>query len=376
MPDVFANNRSILHSGDGLQHVAAPPDVCKTPSPGGPVPIPYPNMAMDSDLAKGTKKVKINGNPVATETSNLSTSTGDEAGTAGGGVVSSKFKGKLTWGGASTDVKAEGNGVARFMDVTQHNGNSFNTAFTAMGSPNTGAAYADDFVGKCDICNKGKNAHRIYETKSTVAVCKEVIEACRARLAALLAGPASAENEKQLEPWSRGFMVGVMICKCDPGKAWVAKSGYAFEDFLTTAKTAKVHKVIPGGPVKLNELVDSNKFPRVPRVRKELCLDRTWNEVNRIRGEKPKRPGYNPPGNCAAAKLLARADGHAPLEMTEMFFDPKAGSADAWKARYLWRINNQPMRTWMEFKEGQTVASCHTCQMLLYMTNCPVRTCP
>ena len=31
--DVFANFRSILHKGDGNQHVAAPPDVCQTPSP-------------------------------------------------------------------------------------------------------------------------------------------------------------------------------------------------------------------------------------------------------------------------------------------------------------------------------------------------------
>ena len=31
-----------MHKG---QTVTAFPDVCKTPSPGGPVPIPYPNIA-------------------------------------------------------------------------------------------------------------------------------------------------------------------------------------------------------------------------------------------------------------------------------------------------------------------------------------------
>lgn len=61
MATVFANGRSILHAGDSNKHVAAPPDVCKTPSPGGPVPIPYVNVASDSDLAKGTKKVSIEG---------------------------------------------------------------------------------------------------------------------------------------------------------------------------------------------------------------------------------------------------------------------------------------------------------------------------
>ena len=97
MPTVFANGRSILHAGDGLKHTAAPPDVCKTPSPGGPVPVPYVNIASDGDLAKGTKKTKIEGKSVALESSNLSTSMGDEPGTAGGGIVSSKTKGKMTW---------------------------------------------------------------------------------------------------------------------------------------------------------------------------------------------------------------------------------------------------------------------------------------
>ena len=37
------------------------PDVCKTPSPGGPVPIPYPNIAQSVTLAKGTTTVKADG---------------------------------------------------------------------------------------------------------------------------------------------------------------------------------------------------------------------------------------------------------------------------------------------------------------------------
>jgi hypothetical protein len=85
MPKVFANGRSILHAGDGLKHTSAVPDVCKTPSPGGPIPVPYVNVASDSDLAKGTQSVHIEGNSVAIASSNLSTSMGDEPGTAGEG---------------------------------------------------------------------------------------------------------------------------------------------------------------------------------------------------------------------------------------------------------------------------------------------------
>jgi hypothetical protein len=159
MPTVFANGRSILHSGDGNTHVAAPPDVCKIPTPGGPVPTPFVNSASDSMLSKGAKKTKIEGNPVAIADSELSTSTGDEPGTLGG-LISSKFKGKLTWNGASTDVKVEGKGVCRFMDPTAQNGNTFNTAFISVGG--TGLAYGDD--APCDVCGKGIEKHRVLET--------------------------------------------------------------------------------------------------------------------------------------------------------------------------------------------------------------------
>src|SRR5262249_16877307 len=117
---VFANSRSIVHQGDALVNTAAPPDVCKTPSPGGPAPVPYATLANNSDLAKGSKTVKIEGNSIALESSSLSMSSGDEPGTAGG-IISLKFKGNMTWGSASPDVKVERKGVVRFMDVTQHN---------------------------------------------------------------------------------------------------------------------------------------------------------------------------------------------------------------------------------------------------------------
>ncbi len=87
---VGVNKLSVVHkSSNGIS--PAFPDVCKTPTPGGPVPIPYPNIAMSSDTAKGTKSVKVDGNPVCVKDSNFKMSTGDEAGSAGGGVVSGKI---------------------------------------------------------------------------------------------------------------------------------------------------------------------------------------------------------------------------------------------------------------------------------------------
>jgi uncharacterized Zn-binding protein involved in type VI secretion len=150
MTKAYANGRSIVHKGDGKTNTSAVPDVCKTPSPGGPIPIPYVNVAQDGDLSEGSSTVSLEGNPIALKNSFLSTSTGDEAGTAGGGLISSKTKGNLTWGSYSLDVKIEGKGVVRFMDVTQHNGNTFNTAFIQDGG--TAWAYGDDPTSEDNKC--------------------------------------------------------------------------------------------------------------------------------------------------------------------------------------------------------------------------------
>jgi hypothetical protein len=123
---VNANKMSLVHkSSVGISTIF--PDACKTPTPGGPVPIPYPNIAMSSDTADGASTVKADGNPLMLKSSNYSRSSGDEAGTAMG-VVSNKNMGKATPVMTSMDVKADGNGVMRLTDMMQQNvGGSGNT---------------------------------------------------------------------------------------------------------------------------------------------------------------------------------------------------------------------------------------------------------
>ena len=117
---VGVNGMSVVHKdSDGITQ--AFPDVCKTPSPAGPVPIPYPNIAQASDTADGASTVLSDGNPTCVKDSNFSTSTGDEAGTAGGGVASNKTKGKAEFVNFSFDVMFEGKNVARAMDLMLHN---------------------------------------------------------------------------------------------------------------------------------------------------------------------------------------------------------------------------------------------------------------
>lgn len=102
------------------------PDVCKTPTPGGPVPIPYPNIAMLTQISGGTasSKVKIMGKKTATKGTEISMSSGDEAGTAGGGVVSNKFKGPAKCKKGSSKVKVEGKAMAHHTSMWGQNGGS------------------------------------------------------------------------------------------------------------------------------------------------------------------------------------------------------------------------------------------------------------
>lgn len=118
---VGVNMLSVVHKSSNGTTLAFP-DVCKTPAPPAPfVPIPYPNVAMSTNTASGSKKVKMDGNPVCVKDSNFSTSTGDEAGTAGGGIISAKIKGKAEFVLFSFDVKVEGKNAARALDLMLHN---------------------------------------------------------------------------------------------------------------------------------------------------------------------------------------------------------------------------------------------------------------
>jgi hypothetical protein len=120
---VAANGEGLFHKGSGGTGKAYP-DVCLSPPPppAGPVPIPYPNNVSASDLSDGSTTVKVDGEPTALEdASYCSTSSGDEGGTQGGGVVSHKTKGTACFTFWSLDVKVEGKGVARHEDPMLQN---------------------------------------------------------------------------------------------------------------------------------------------------------------------------------------------------------------------------------------------------------------
>jgi hypothetical protein len=116
---VNVNMMTVVHAGSAGVSPAFP-DVCKTPTPAGPVPIPYPNVAQSSDTADGSSTVKVDGNPIMLKESNFKMSTGDEAGSAMN-VVSNKIKGKAEPMLYSMDVKVDGKNVFRLTDMMLQN---------------------------------------------------------------------------------------------------------------------------------------------------------------------------------------------------------------------------------------------------------------
>jgi hypothetical protein len=114
--------------GGGQCALPGPLDACKTPSPGGPVPMPYPNFAMLTQANGGTcsSKVKITGKKACTQKTEITMSTGDEGGVAGGGVVSNQIKGAVKFKNGSSKVKVEGEKIVHLTCMTGHNGNNAN----------------------------------------------------------------------------------------------------------------------------------------------------------------------------------------------------------------------------------------------------------
>lgn len=139
--DVFANSREISNkAGSGPAGVF--PDVCQTPSPAGPVPVPYPNMGMAGKLKQANRidgKVRV-GNKAAKKiqgkaidslgqnsglkadsataavlmgASVYKKSTGDEAGAAAKkGIISHKTTGPAAFSSSqASNVKIYGKNV-------------------------------------------------------------------------------------------------------------------------------------------------------------------------------------------------------------------------------------------------------------------------
>jgi hypothetical protein len=111
-------------NGGGTAMTPGPTDVCKTPTPAGPTPMPYPNIVQVSQASGGTcsSKVKFAGKKACTVDTEITMSSGDEAGTAGGGLVSSKFKGPAKYKQGCSKVLVEGKKAVHNLSMISMNG--------------------------------------------------------------------------------------------------------------------------------------------------------------------------------------------------------------------------------------------------------------
>jgi len=103
------------------------PDVCMTPTPVGPIPIPYPNMATGATSNPLTTALTVLTDcmPSLNQMSQTMISMGDNAG-VNMGVASGMVMGPQEFILGSLTVLKEGAPAQRMTSITGHNGLSMN----------------------------------------------------------------------------------------------------------------------------------------------------------------------------------------------------------------------------------------------------------
>ena len=98
------------------------PDVCKMPTPAGPVPVPLPNISMTSTAnpSSASANVLCRGGMTMTMKSNTLLSNGDEAGTLGG-LISQRIMGQSYYAAGSFTIFVNSMPSARWLAPTTQN---------------------------------------------------------------------------------------------------------------------------------------------------------------------------------------------------------------------------------------------------------------
>jgi hypothetical protein len=109
------------------------PDVCLTPSPAGPVPVPYPNLAMNAMALAATVNLKhlITMMPSHHMGTTIPASMGDNAGVAGG-VASGMVMGPARNIRCSAKVITGGMPATRWLDNTMQNSTNVPSGMTLV----------------------------------------------------------------------------------------------------------------------------------------------------------------------------------------------------------------------------------------------------
>lgn len=108
---------------NGGAQASASPDVCKVPTPAGPVPTPFVNMGTTQMADPGglVRNVLLVNMPALNQASKLLLSNGNQPGTVGG-VVSNKIMGQVQFMNGSLKVMVGGKPAVRLGVMTGQNG--------------------------------------------------------------------------------------------------------------------------------------------------------------------------------------------------------------------------------------------------------------
>ena len=99
------------------------PDVCKVPAPPAPpVPTPFPNMSQVRNSSGTIDKVLVANKDIVVESSEPSSSNGDEAGVLKGMMKAPKLANETAFMKGSSKVFATGKKVVPHLTPTKHNG--------------------------------------------------------------------------------------------------------------------------------------------------------------------------------------------------------------------------------------------------------------
>ena len=102
------------------------PDVCKVPAaPSPPIPTPFPNMGQVRSTSGTIAKVQFANKDVVVESSKISSSSGDEAGTLKG-LISSTTGSEVSFRRGSSKVLVAGKAAVVHTAPTAHNGSNAN----------------------------------------------------------------------------------------------------------------------------------------------------------------------------------------------------------------------------------------------------------
>ncbi len=353
---------------------ATVPNVCKMPGPPAPfVPTPLPNIGRSSLSPKGySKKVKIQGKPVAIKGATFA-SQGDIASKGtGGGIVSSNTHGPTKFvGPGALDVKIEGKNVQLLSDPMLNNcgpsGNPPNSA-TLQGviqGPDLVALWGDE---KCPICDK---AHKDRVENQEDAQLKES-GATKSACSSVQSAVAEMKLETEAEKRAYG-MLGAVECKtCSD--IYFAQSNK--QQKALRAKLKDYHHYDEGkGMPKARS--DARKL-RFATERLATGIGSVYDKMTRAYDDwkKKGKPGEsrNLPGTCAAqqAMLLTIDHGCRPKAMTERLAKGKCspGVVQNIAVRRVLEDGSLSEAELESFGGEKAVPPCATCQAMLTAMMC------